>query len=111
MSYFSYLLYNSYWDLFILLVAVVEIVGIVSETVLVIFVAGGILVAKVIKWILDWGSRGIKQCKPGALDDPEGWDGEEGGRSFDGEHVYTHGWFMSMYSKNHYNTIISLQLK
>ena len=21
----------------------------------------------------------------------------------DGEHMYTHGWFMSMYGKNHYN--------
>ena len=21
----------------------------------------------------------------------------------DGEHVYTHGWFMSLYGKNHYN--------
>ena len=28
-------------------------------------------------------------------DDPEGWDGEGGGReSQDGEHMYTHGWFM-----------------
>ena len=26
------------------------------------------------------------------LDDPEGWDGEEGGRGFqDGEHIYTRG--------------------
>ena len=26
------------------------------------------------------------------LDDPEGWDGEEGGRGFqDGEHMYTRG--------------------
>ena len=29
-------------------------------------------------------------------DDPEGWDGE---------HMYTHGWFMSMYGKNHYNIL------
>ena len=29
-------------------------------------------------------------------DDPEGWDGE---------HMYTHGWFMSMYGKNHYNIV------
>ena len=44
-------------------------------------------------------------------DDPEGWDGEEGGRGFqDGEHMYTHGWFMSMYGTNHYNIVISLQL-
>ena len=33
-------------------------------------------------------------------DDPEGWDGEEGGRRVqDGEHMYTHGGFMSMYGK------------
>ena len=23
----------------------------------------------------------------------------------DGEHMYTHGWFMSMYSKTHYNIV------
>ena len=27
------------------------------------------------------------------------------------ESMYTHDWFMSMYGKNHYNTVISLQLK
>jgi len=33
-------------------------------------------------------------------DDPEGWDGEGGGREFqDGEHMYTCGGFMSMYGK------------
>ena len=33
-------------------------------------------------------------------DDPEGWDAEGGGRGVqDGEHMYTHGWFMSMYGK------------
>ena len=33
-------------------------------------------------------------------DDPEGWDGEGGGRGFqDGEHIYTHCGFMSMYGK------------
>ena len=37
-------------------------------------------------------------------DDPEGWDGEGGGRRVqDGGHMYTHGWYMSMYGKNHYN--------
>ena len=45
-------------------------------------------------------------------DDPEGWDGERGGRGVqDGEHEYTRGRFMSMYGKT--NTIlkvISLQL-
>ena len=33
-------------------------------------------------------------------DDPEGWDGEGGGRGDqDGEHMYTHGWLMSMHDK------------
>ena len=33
-------------------------------------------------------------------------DGEGGGRgNRDGEHMYTHGWFMSMYGKNHYNIV------
>ena len=33
-------------------------------------------------------------------DDPEGWGGEGGGRGVqDGEHMYTHGWFLSMYDK------------
>ena len=36
-------------------------------------------------------------------DDSEGWDGEEGRRGLqDGEHMYTHGWFMSMYGKNYH---------
>ena len=30
-------------------------------------------------------------------DGPEGWDGE----GQDGGHMYMHGWFMSMYGKNH----------
>ena len=39
-------------------------------------------------------------------DDPEGWDGEGGGRGVqDGEHMYAHGWFMSIYGKNHYNIV------
>ena len=34
------------------------------------------------------------------------WDGEGGGRGVqDAEYMYTHGWFMSMYGKNHYNTV------
>ena len=33
-------------------------------------------------------------------DDPEGWNGEGGGRGVqDGEHTYTCGGFMSMYGK------------
>ena len=39
-------------------------------------------------------------------DDPDRWDGEGGGRGVqDGERMYTHGWFMSMYGKNHYNIV------
>ena len=33
-------------------------------------------------------------------DDPEGWDGKGDGRGVQGgEHMYTHGWFMSIYGK------------
>ena len=40
------------------------------------------------------------------FDDPEGWDGEGGGRGVqDGEHMYIRGRFMSMYGKNHYNIV------
>ena len=39
-------------------------------------------------------------------DDPEECDGEGGGREGqDGEHMYTHGWFMWMYGKNHHNIV------
>ena len=39
-------------------------------------------------------------------DDPEGWDEEGGGRGVqDGEHMHAHGWFISMYGKNHYNIV------
>ena len=42
-------------------------------------------------------------------DDPEGWDGEEGGRRVqDGEHMYTHGGFMSLYGKT--NTILQSKI-
>ena len=52
------------------------------------------------------------QSKPVHLDNLEGWDGEEGGRGVrDGGHMYTHGWFMSMYGKKQYCKVISLQLK
>ena len=38
-------------------------------------------------------------------DDPEGWDGEGGGRGVqDGEHMYAHGGYKSMYGKT--NTIL-----
>ena len=59
-------------------------------------------------WILPY----VKQiASPGSMhetgcsglvhwDDPEGWDGEGGGMGVqDGEHMYTHCWFMSMYGK------------
>ena len=40
--------------------------------------------------------------------DPEAWDGEGGGRGVQvGEHMYTRGWFMSMYGK----TTTILQIK
>ena len=39
-------------------------------------------------------------------DDPGGWDGEGGERGIlDGEHMCAHGWFMSMYGKNHHNIV------
>ena len=39
-------------------------------------------------------------------DDPGGWDGKGGGRGvLDGEHVCTHGGFMSMFGKSHYNIV------
>ena len=39
-------------------------------------------------------------------DDPESWDGEGCGRGVrDGGHMYTQGWFISMYGKTHYNTV------
>ena len=39
-------------------------------------------------------------------DDPEGWDGEGGGRwVLDGEHMCACGWFMLMFGENHYNIV------
>ena len=39
-------------------------------------------------------------CKEIQPVNPKGWDGEGGGRRVeDGEHMYTHGWFLSMYGK------------
>ena len=36
----------------------------------------------------------------------DGWDGEGGGKGVqDGGHMYTHGWFMSMYGKSHDNVV------
>ena len=39
-------------------------------------------------------------------DDPEGWDGEGGGKGVqDGEYTNTHGRFKSMYCKTQYNVV------
>ena len=40
-------------------------------------------------------------------DNPEGWGGEGGGGWViqDGGHMRIHGWFMSMYGKNHHNIV------
>lgn len=44
--------------------------------------------------------------RAGALGWPRGMRCERDGRGVqDGEHMYTHGWFMSMYGKNHYNIV------
>ena len=44
--------------------------------------------------------------KPVHWDNPEGWDGEGGGRGVqDVGHMYTHGWFPSVCGKNHYNIV------
>ena len=59
-----------------------------------------------VKWIAGPGSMHETGCS-GLLhwDDSEGWDGEGGGRGVqDGEHMYTHGGFRSMYGKT--NTIL-----
>ena len=60
-----------------------------------------------VKQIASPGSMNDTGCSgPVHCDDPEGWDGEGGERGVqDGEHKYTHGWFMSMYGKNHYNIV------
>ena len=48
----------------------------------------------------DTGCSGLAR-----LADPEGWDGEGGRRGVqEGEHMYTHGRFMSMYGK--INTVL-----
>ena len=60
-----------------------------------------------VKWIASPGLMHETGCS-GLVhrDDPEGWDGEAGGRGVqDGEHVYTRGRFMSMYGKNHHNIV------
>ena len=59
-----------------------------------------------VKQITSPGSMHDTECS-GLVhwDDPEGWDGEGGGTGVqDGEHMYTHGGFMSIYGKT--NTIL-----
>ena len=47
--------------------------------------------------------------KAGALGQPRGMVGKGGGRGFGtGGHRYIHGWVMSVYGKNHHNTVKSL---
>ena len=59
------------------------------------------------KQIASPGSMHETGCSgPVHWDDPEGWDGEGGGRGFqDWGHICTHGGFMSMFGKNHYNVV------
>ena len=54
-----------------------------------------------VKWITSPGLMHETGCSTLVhWDDPEGWDGEGGGRGVqDGEHMYTRGGFMSMYGK------------
>ena len=40
-------------------------------------------------------------CTGMTLRDEEG----DGSGVQDGEHMYTHGWFISVYGKNHYNIV------
>ena len=64
------------------------------------------------KQIASPGSMHETVLRAGALGRPWGlgWGGRWEGVQ-DGEHMYTHGWFMSMYGQNHYSIVISLQLK
>ena len=59
-----------------------------------------------VKQIASPGSMHDTGCSGlGHSDDPEEWDGEGAGRGLhDGEHMCTHGGFMSMYGKT--NTIL-----
>ena len=48
----------------------------------------------------------VRVLRAGELGGPEGWDGEGRWRGVqDGGPMYTHGWLMSMYGKNHYNIV------
>ena len=60
-------------------------------------------------FIIVWLKKFYTWDKCSALvhwEDPEGWDGEGGGRGDrDGEHMDTCSGFRSMYGKNHYNIV------
>ena len=57
------------------------------------------------KWIASPGlMHETGRSGPEHWDDLEGWDGEGGGKEGqDGGYRCTHGWFMSVYGKNHHN--------
>ena len=65
-----------------------------------------ICILSYVKWIASPGLMHDTGClRLVHWDDPEGWYGEGGARRVqDGEHMYTHGGFMSMYGKT--NTIL-----
>ena len=47
-----------------------------------------------------------RALKAGALGQPRGMDGEGGERGFQGgRNMFTRGWFMSIYGKNHHNIV------
>ena len=61
------------------------------------------------KWVFNSfsGLYWNRALKADTLGQPEGWDGEGVGKGFwDGGHMYTHDWFMSMYGKNHHNILM-----
>ena len=67
----------------------------------------GTCILSYVKQITSPGSIHETECS-GLVhwDDPEEWDGEGGGREGQvGEHMCTHGGFVSMYGKNHYNIV------
>ena len=57
-------------------------------------------------WMHETSARWDKCSGLVHWEDPEGCEGEGGGRGDqDREHMQIHGWFMSMYGKNHYNIV------
>jgi len=56
-----------------------------------------------IQLVFDAWNRALKA---GVLGQPKGMgSGERWEGVWDGGHMYTHGWFMSMYGKNHHNIV------